>query len=211
MFDLEQSIAEWRKQMLAAGIKSPVPLEELESHLREEIERRIQSGTSDQEAFQQTVLQIGHAKELKTEFAKSGGWLSWLGSDTFTTVNRILGILWLMLCSLAFVTIWREVFRHISRQGWENVGVLMGLSLLAAYGAGIGGSVLVICGTRLGRWTLGAVAVLFALISLFILLRPILTGEPIPIVKVGAFTAFYVITAWLMFLPSHNNVLMAKK
>ena len=39
MFDLEQSITNWRKQMLAAGIKSPVPLEELEIHLREEIER----------------------------------------------------------------------------------------------------------------------------------------------------------------------------
>ena len=40
MFDLEQSIADWRRQMLAAGIKTPVPLEELESHLREEIERQ---------------------------------------------------------------------------------------------------------------------------------------------------------------------------
>ena len=37
MFDLEQSIAEWRRQMLAAGIKTPVPLEELEIHLREDI------------------------------------------------------------------------------------------------------------------------------------------------------------------------------
>jgi hypothetical protein len=29
MFKLEQSIMEWRRQMLAAGIKAPVPLEEL--------------------------------------------------------------------------------------------------------------------------------------------------------------------------------------
>ena len=41
MFDLEKSIAEWRKQMLSAGIKTPVPLEELEIHLREEIEQQI--------------------------------------------------------------------------------------------------------------------------------------------------------------------------
>ena len=46
MFNLEQSIAEWRKQMLAAGIKSPVPLEELEIHLREEIGRNIQFGSA---------------------------------------------------------------------------------------------------------------------------------------------------------------------
>ena len=37
MFGLEQAIADWRQQMLAAGIKTPVPLEELEIHLREDI------------------------------------------------------------------------------------------------------------------------------------------------------------------------------
>ena len=37
MFNLEQAIAEWRQQMLATGIQTPVPLEELEIHLREEI------------------------------------------------------------------------------------------------------------------------------------------------------------------------------
>jgi len=37
MFNLEPSIAEWRRQMLAAGVKTPVPLEELESHLRDEL------------------------------------------------------------------------------------------------------------------------------------------------------------------------------
>ena len=70
MFNLEQSIAEWRKQMLVAGIKSPVPLEELEIHLREEIERQIKSGMEVQQAFEMTVSQMGQAKELKTEFAK---------------------------------------------------------------------------------------------------------------------------------------------
>jgi leader peptidase (prepilin peptidase) / N-methyltransferase len=71
MFNLEQSIADWRKQMLAAGIKTPVPLEELESHLREEIEEQIQSGIGEQQAFETTVLQMGRAMELKTEFAKN--------------------------------------------------------------------------------------------------------------------------------------------
>jgi hypothetical protein len=71
MFDLEQSIAEWRKQMLAAGIKSPVPLEELEAHLREEIEGQIQSGVSEQQAFEIAVQRIGHAELLKKEFKKT--------------------------------------------------------------------------------------------------------------------------------------------
>jgi hypothetical protein len=71
MFDLEQSITDWRKQMLAAGIKTPVPLEELESHLREEIERQTRSGLSVQQAFDSAVQQIGQAKTLKSEFAKA--------------------------------------------------------------------------------------------------------------------------------------------
>lgn len=56
--------------MLAAGIKTPVPLEELECHLREEIEEQVQSGINEQQAFEVTVLQIGQGKELRTEFTK---------------------------------------------------------------------------------------------------------------------------------------------
>ena len=73
MFDLEKSIADWRKQMLAAGIKSPVPLEELESHLREEIERQMKVGLSEQTAFEISARQIGQPKMLKSEFKKSEG------------------------------------------------------------------------------------------------------------------------------------------
>jgi len=72
MFDLEKSIAEWRKQMLAAGIKAPVPLEELEIHLREEISRQIKSGLSEQKAFEISVQRIGQAQALKFEFEKAG-------------------------------------------------------------------------------------------------------------------------------------------
>jgi hypothetical protein len=70
MFDLEQSIADWRTQMLAAGIKTPVPLEELEIHLREEIERKMKSGLNEQRAFEISVQQIGQAQPLKMEFKK---------------------------------------------------------------------------------------------------------------------------------------------
>jgi hypothetical protein len=71
MFDLEKSIADWRKQMLAAGIKSPVPLEELESHLREEIERQMKSGLNGQTAFEISTRQIGQPKIINHEFKKS--------------------------------------------------------------------------------------------------------------------------------------------
>jgi hypothetical protein len=70
MFNLEQAIADWREQMLAAGIKTPVPLEELESHLRDEIERQVKSGLSAQQAFGIAARTIGQVPELKREFQK---------------------------------------------------------------------------------------------------------------------------------------------
>jgi hypothetical protein len=70
MFDLQKSIAEWRRQMLAAGIPTPVPLEELESHLREDIAQQMQLGLSAQQAFGIAMEKIGQAPELKREFKK---------------------------------------------------------------------------------------------------------------------------------------------
>ena len=70
MSDLEQSIAQWLKQLLAAGIKTPSPLEELENHLREEIERQMKSGLSEQDVFHSAVEKIGQAHVLQSEFSK---------------------------------------------------------------------------------------------------------------------------------------------
>jgi hypothetical protein len=73
MFNLEKSIADWRRQMLAAGIKTPVPLEELESHLREDVAQQMKSGINAQRAFEEAIQQIGKADMLKKEFEKADG------------------------------------------------------------------------------------------------------------------------------------------
>ena len=70
MPDLEERIAAWRQQMAASGIVSPQVLDELESHLRDDIERRLRSGTNPPAAFAEAVERIGHAAELKSEFGK---------------------------------------------------------------------------------------------------------------------------------------------
>ncbi len=70
MFNLEQSIAEWRRQMLAVGIKSPVPLDELESHLREEIQRQMQLGLDAAYALKVSIQRIGDAQSLTGKFKK---------------------------------------------------------------------------------------------------------------------------------------------
>ena len=66
MFNLEQAIASWRQQMLRGGIKAPVPLDELESHLRDELADR----DVDQRTFDAVVAQFGNAHLLRSEFKK---------------------------------------------------------------------------------------------------------------------------------------------
>jgi len=73
MFDLKQSVNDWRHRMLAAGIQTPVPLEELESHLREEIGRLVESGLDEQNAFRAAVQKMGAGQAIQNEFEKAGG------------------------------------------------------------------------------------------------------------------------------------------
>lgn len=70
MFDLEQATADWRRQMIASGIKSSDALDELESHLREDVERQMRFGATAKPAFEQAVRSVGPAHRLKAEFAQ---------------------------------------------------------------------------------------------------------------------------------------------
>jgi len=72
MFDLEKQIAAWRAEMLRAGLKNPNVLDELESHLREDVERQMSAGISVEQAFEDAATRIGKADFLKREFAKVG-------------------------------------------------------------------------------------------------------------------------------------------
>ncbi len=70
MFQLNQAITQWRRQLLAGGINSPEILDELESHLRNEISNLVSSGMTEAEAFQLATSRIGGAAPLRAEFKK---------------------------------------------------------------------------------------------------------------------------------------------
>jgi len=74
MFDLNHAISEWRRQLADGGIDSPEVLDELESHLRDDIEQRMCSEIGEAQAFQNAVRDVGQPSLLKTEFAKAGLW-----------------------------------------------------------------------------------------------------------------------------------------
>ncbi len=73
MFNLDESMAEWRRQMAAGGVKQPDVLDELESHLREDVAERVRAGFNMQQAFEKAVQTIGQAATLECEFGKVGG------------------------------------------------------------------------------------------------------------------------------------------
>jgi len=73
MFNLEESILEWRRQVMDVGLKNANVLDELESHLREEAERQVKLGLLPQDAFETAVQRIGEAKTLNHEFKKNTG------------------------------------------------------------------------------------------------------------------------------------------
>ena len=58
--------------MVAGGIKLPRVLDELESHLRDDVEQQMGSGLSAQRAFESAVKRIGQAAALSSEFDRMG-------------------------------------------------------------------------------------------------------------------------------------------
>lgn len=70
MFELNTEIAQWRSSLTQSDRLSKSDIDELESHLREEIENLIASKLSEQEAFLVASHRLGGADALADEFAK---------------------------------------------------------------------------------------------------------------------------------------------
>lgn len=156
MFDLEAKILEWRKQMLSAGIKSPVPLDELECHLRERIDS-LKAGLSEADAFQTAAKELGDGKVLKKEFSK--GKLIWRVRTNPAALN-ILGawfILGGMNSLLILAKLWRVDFLQDDWAGryWVSaILALFGFQLVVGIGLLYRGKfwrhvALVFCGLRI--------------------------------------------------------------
>jgi hypothetical protein len=84
MHNLEDSIAEWRKSMIAARV-SPETLDELENHLRENLDQFTRSGMTEPEAFELAVTQLGGPPSIASEFQK-------LDQSTWLPVKVVIGI-----------------------------------------------------------------------------------------------------------------------
>jgi hypothetical protein len=66
----DHAISEWRRAMQRAGIDDPATLDELEAHLREEMERRVADGATEEEALRGAMQKLGKPEAIREEFAK---------------------------------------------------------------------------------------------------------------------------------------------
>lgn len=204
MLDLEKLIAEWRKQMLAAGIKSPVPLEELEIHLREEIKRQTKSGLNEQRAFEIAVQQIGSGKVLQLEFAKNGGF-PWRSGDNRTAkINQILGALWLAQCTwflvrFAVSPVAIAIILYFPHY-WETSVIFFTLLSLT----GIVGSMFLFRGSKLG---VSIIRILATLEFLLCVLEWVTQDGSFgtPNLWFGFISVFSFFTIWLLQSPKLEN------
>ncbi|MBO6523456.1 MAG: ABC transporter permease [Balneolaceae bacterium] len=89
MFDLEKKIKNWKQSLRKNREYEDGDIEELESHLRDRIDELIESGASENEAFQNASSEIGDVKKVATEFYKTSTTKPYL--DNSSGIN--LGIL----------------------------------------------------------------------------------------------------------------------
>jgi hypothetical protein len=208
MFDLEKSIADWRKQMLAAGIKTPVPMEELEIHLREEIERQMQLDANEQSAFETAVARIGQGIALKTEFTKTKGLFGFANEDKLIIIYRILGVFWFtqftglftfLLIRILLSPVARAIISNFPHY-WQFFTVFCVLW----FSASILGSILLFCGAKLGISIIRIIATLGFLLCLFeCVTQDKSFGDPN--YRFGVFAIINLITIGLLHLPRHTK------
>jgi hypothetical protein len=77
MRDLEKQIATWRRTMSSASAHRPELLDELEAHLRDEIDRLLAAGIPAGEVFQIATSKLGAPASVAAEFDKLTG-RAWL-------------------------------------------------------------------------------------------------------------------------------------
>jgi hypothetical protein len=123
MFNLEDAISQWRRQMMAAGIKQTSALDELEEHLRCDVERQTCSGLVDEVAFSDAVARIGAATPVREEFKKvrprvGASFEGWMSAGVAIMVVSTLGI-----CGLAFSVLHMRIVEQI--MGFVGVGLIL--------------------------------------------------------------------------------------
>jgi hypothetical protein len=109
MFNLNTAIESWRQALATGDICTVDELDELESHLREQIDNMRAAGLSEEEAFIVARRRLGDTDRLRTEFAKL---------DPFAAWRRRLS--WMILGAVVWVMAW-----PLYQPSWRAITLLI--------------------------------------------------------------------------------------
>jgi len=153
MFDLNTAILEWRRRMVGGGVTQPEVLDELESHLREDVERQTRAGAVPEDAFELAAKRLGEAAMLKAEFKGSRSAAARLWTRVFlgtaglayictvayallahemSSRERLLGYLALVVSAICGLGLWRAAAGYA---GGERIRAMLGVTSAVAGGA----------------------------------------------------------------------------
>lgn len=188
MFNLEQSIAEWRRGLAKAGVRSPKVLEELESHLREEIERQTKCGVGLEGAFGVALQALGPADAIQNEFGKAEG-VSAVTSRLMFGICALLVGLSSLLSALAIY----ECYTAMSDRLIAALAIICILVVACGWGTAVG--FLPQIGNPRKRWAAG-----LATIGLGVILCNLFTGLVLPYFERKGEQQLPAIGIWAVFI-----------
>lgn len=189
MFDLEQAIIQWRRQMLAGGIKAPGQLDELEAHLRDDVSEFVRAGLDQRQAFDAAAARLGNARALSSEFHRA---------QEFVNTYRILGLLWFIYCAGSFYHLTRGLMASIQRSGLQITAIfILGVLFSFIYLRGLIASIQLFGGNGNARRFILFLAALDAVGGVAVLLTK--SFQPLSF----AFTVLGFLTLWLLW-PRHG-------
>ena len=94
-FDLERQIRSWRQTISPdlGGSDRPEVLDELENHLRDDIDQRIRAGCPPAQAWEAALAQLGESPKLAAEFRKCSPPARWLPARAAEVVLAVCAVL----------------------------------------------------------------------------------------------------------------------
>ncbi|MEA4965589.1 MAG: permease prefix domain 1-containing protein [Oscillospiraceae bacterium] len=137
MFDLEISIQAWSDRLRSRGKMSEGDVQELESHLRDEIEDLTQTGLAPDEAYIISIKRLGNVSAVSEEYAKLGMASFWkhllLEQPAHKTARR-KALLTAAVCALLAGTAFKlpELLGCGETLYFKNAGLFL-LPLIALY------------------------------------------------------------------------------
>jgi hypothetical protein len=141
MFNLDEAITEWRRQMAADGNKNATILDELESHLREDICARLEAGDSETRAFVKAFASIGNPSVVRKEFNKisrTPGLPVKIGTSLWIVQVVLMAILWATLIFTGKATLLLATYLFILTTGYGAIFLIGGLALYYFYSQWLG-------------------------------------------------------------------------